>query len=92
MDTPLKDFLELSYNELENLNKEAKEKRIKNFGKPDNELRKYYTDYLAKEKRIKAVTVAFTDIEGKFHMLDYNKEYILDSYDNLTFDGSSVRG
>jgi glutamine synthetase len=92
MDTPLRDFLELSYNELEKLNKEAKEKRIKNFGKPDDELRKYYTDYLTKEKRIKAVTVAFTDIEGKFHMLDYNKDFILESYNNLTFDGSSVRG
>ena len=92
MDIPLRDFLEIPYNELEKLNKEAKQKRIKSFGKSDDELRKYYTDYLKKEKRIKAVTVGFTDIEGKFHMLDYNKEFILNSYDNLTFDGSSVKG
>jgi glutamine synthetase len=92
MGTELRDFLELSYNELERLNKEAKEKRIKTFGKSKVELKKYYIDYLKKEKRIKAVTVGFTDIEGKFHMLDYNKDFILDSYENLTFDGSSVRG
>jgi glutamine synthetase len=92
METSLRDFLEIPYNELERLNKEAKEKRIKSFGKSDEELRKYYMEYLKKEKRIKAVTVGFTDIEGKFHMLDYNKEFMLDSYDNLTFDGSSVKG
>src|SRR5690606_27455731 len=48
--------------------------------------------YLADEKRIKAVTVCFTDLEGRFHMLDYDKKFLLKSADNLTFDGSSVRG
>lgn len=92
METQLKDFLTISYKELEVLNKEAKQKRINNFGKTDTELRKFYIEYLKKETRIKAVTVGFTNLEGKFHMLDYNKEYILESDDNLTFDGSSVKG
>ncbi|MDG7115613.1 glutamine synthetase beta-grasp domain-containing protein, partial [Streptococcus pneumoniae] len=44
------------------------------------------------EKRIKAVTVGFSDLEGRFHMLDYDKKFLLKSHDNLTFDGSSIRG
>src|SRR5579872_401673 len=48
--------------------------------------------YLKKESRIKALTVCFTDIEGRFHMLDYDKKFLLDSLENLTFDGSSIRG
>jgi glutamine synthetase len=92
MDIQLRDFLEIPYSELEKLNKEAKQKRIASFGKSDTTLKKHYVDYLTKEKRIKAVTVAFTDIEGRFHMLDYNKDFILEASDNLTFDGSSVKG
>ncbi len=41
---------------------------------------------------ISAITVCFTDIEGRLHLLDYDKDFLLDSYDNLTFDGSSIRG
>lgn len=48
--------------------------------------------YLTDEKRIKAVTVCFTDLEGRLHMLDYDKKFLLKSVDNLTFDGSSIRG
>src|SRR5437763_4355906 len=48
--------------------------------------------YLADEKRIKAVTVLFSDLECRLHMLDYDKKFLLKSYDNLTFDGSSIRG
>src|SRR5689334_3687157 len=48
--------------------------------------------YLAGEKRIKAVTVCFADLEGRLHMLDYDKKFLLKSADNLTFDGSSIRG
>ncbi len=42
--------------------------------------------------RINAITVCFTDIEGRLHLLDYDKDFLLESYDNLTFDGSSIRG
>jgi glutamine synthetase len=48
--------------------------------------------YLASEKRIKAVTVLFSDLEGRLHMLDYDKKFLIKSADNLTFDGSSIRG
>jgi glutamine synthetase len=34
----------------------------------------------------------FTDLEGRLHMLDYDKKFLLKSWDNLTFDGSSIRG
>lgn len=88
--TELKNFLEIPYDQLEELNLEAKEKVQKRVA--DEELMNYYTKYLHDEKRLKAVTVCFSDLEGKLHMLDYDKKFLLKSYDNLTFDGSSVRG
>ncbi len=48
--------------------------------------------YLEKESQIKAVTMCFSDIEGRFHTLDYDKKFFLQSSNNLTFDGSSIRG
>ncbi len=44
------------------------------------------------DNSIRAITVCFSDLEGKLHLLDYNKEFFLNSLDNLTFDGSSIRG
>jgi glutamine synthetase len=85
----LRNFLELSYEELEDKNLEAKEKRTR---VSSEKLKAEYCEYLQKEKRIKVVTLCFTDIEGRFHMLDYDKNFILSAYDNLTFDGSSIRG
>lgn len=79
-----------SYSELEDLNLEAKEKALKRVD--EGVLEEYYLKYLSDNKEIKAVTVAFTDLEGRFHMLDYDKKFLLRSHDNLTFDGSSVRG
>src|SRR6266436_5871201 len=71
MSTELRNFLSLSYDELEQLNLKAKEQR---------------------QNRIKAVTVLFSDLEGRLHMLDYDKKFLIKSWDNLTFDGSSIRG
>jgi glutamine synthetase len=88
--TELRNFLEIPYDELEEKNIEAKERVLKRTS--DDDLRSFYVDYLKKEKRIKAVTVCFSDIEGRFHMLDYDKKFLLSSLDNLTFDGSSIRG
>jgi len=48
--------------------------------------------YLSDEKHIKAITVMFSDLEGRIHLLDYDKKFLINSYDNLTFDGSSIRG
>lgn len=90
MSSELRNFLTLSYGELEELNLAAKEQR-KNRVAPDviqEERLKYLTD----EKGIKAVTVLFSDLEGRLHMLDYDKKFLVKSWDNLTFDGSSIRG
>ncbi|MFA6520669.1 MAG: glutamine synthetase family protein [Candidatus Paceibacterota bacterium] len=85
----LKNFLEIPYDTLEEMNLKAKEDAEK---MSPGTLEKEYRAYLLKEKRIKAVTLCFTDLEGRFHMLDYDKKFLLDSADNLTFDGSSIRG
>ena len=88
--TTLRRFLELPYDELEELNLTAKAQRLERVDRRqvEEERQRYLTD----EKRIKAVTVCFSDLEGRFHMLDYDKKFLLKSADNLTFDGSSVRG
>ncbi|EKD89969.1 MAG: hypothetical protein ACD_32C00109G0011 [uncultured bacterium] len=86
---PLKQFLEIPYAQLEEMNLRAKEKQQSVDSK---QLEEEYRLYLQKEKKLKAVTLCFTDIEGRFHMLDYDKKYLLESSSNLTFDGSSIRG
>ena len=86
----LRDFLEIPYDQLEELNLQVKEQRRSRV--PAEQLREERMAYLASEKRIKAVTVCFTDLEGRLHMLDYDKKFLLKSDDNLTFDGSSIRG
>jgi glutamine synthetase len=90
MSTELRNFLALSYDELESLNLKAKEDRKNRVAahKIQEDRLKYLTD----EKRIKAVTVLFSDLEGRLHMLDYDKKFLLGAYENLTFDGSSIRG
>ena len=90
MGNELRNFLQLTYEELEDLNLNAKEQRKKRVetGKVQEERLRYLTD----EKRIKAVTVLFSDLEGRLHMLDYDKKFLVKSWDNLTFDGSSIRG
>jgi glutamine synthetase len=86
----LQDFLRLSYAELEDRNLQAKEQRQKRI--PQHVVQEERLKYLADEKRIKAVTVLFSDLEGRLHMLDYDKKFLIKSWDNLTFDGSSIRG
>ncbi|MEK6797667.1 MAG: glutamine synthetase family protein [Planctomycetota bacterium] len=86
----LRNFLAIPYDELEEMNLEAKRQRLERVSAEiiEESRRKY----LADEKRLKAVTVCFSDLEGRFHMLDYDKKFLLKSADNLTFDGSSIRG
>src|SRR6201995_1800800 len=86
----LQNFLQLSYAELEELNLHAKDQRNKRI--PADRIREERIKYLTDESRIKAVTVLFSDLEGRLHMLDYDKKFLVKSYDNLTFDGSSIRG
>ena len=72
------------------MNLAAKQQRLDRV--PPDQIREERMKYLTDEKRIKAVTVCFTDLEGRLHMLDYDKKFLLKSADNLTFDGSSIRG
>ncbi|HKN22081.1 MAG TPA: glutamine synthetase family protein [Terracidiphilus sp.] len=90
MSTEYRNFLALSYEELETLNLQAKADRTKRTAA--GEVREKRLKYLTDEKRIKAVTVLFSDLEGRLHLLDYDKKFLLGSYENLTFDGSSIRG
>src|SRR3954462_11945336 len=90
MPNELQNFLTLSYGELEDLNLAAKSQRQGRV--PMHQIQEERLKYLADEKRIKAVTVMFSDLEGRLHMLDYDKKFLLGAWDNLTFDGSSIRG
>jgi glutamine synthetase len=90
LQTPIKDFLMLNYDQLEAKNLELKELR-KSHRSPDFYQEKIIR-YLTDEKNLKAVSVCFTDLEGKLQSLDYDKKFLLRSFNNLTFDGSSIRG
>ncbi len=90
MSNELRSFLALSYDELEDLNLQAKEQRRNRVA--IETIQEERLRYLTDEKGVKAVTVLFSDLEGRLHMLDYDKNFLLNSWDNLTFDGSSIRG
>src|SRR4051794_708477 len=90
MISQLQDRLSLPYAELEELNLHAKEQRKNRV--PVEKIQEERLKYLTDEKRVKAVTLLFSDLEGRLHMLDYDKKFLVKSWDNLTFDGSSIRG
>jgi glutamine synthetase len=90
MSNELRNYLELSYAELEDLNLSVKDQRRKRV--PTDVIQEERLKYLTDETRIKAVTVCFSDLEGRLHMLDYDKKFFVKGWDNLTFDGSSIRG
>src|SRR5260221_7357613 len=90
MSTELRNFLAIPYDELEELNLKAKKQRLDRVA--PHKIQEERLKYLSEESRIKAVTVMFSDLEGRLHMLDYDKKFLLKSWDNLTFDGSSIRG
>src|SRR3954463_9664627 len=90
MSIDYRNFLALSYEEVEELNLQAKHERVTRVNA--DQIREKRLKYLTDEKRIKAVTVLFSDLEGRLHLLDYDKKFLLGSYENLTFDGSSIRG
>ncbi len=90
MPSDLRNFLAIPYDELEELNLNAKDQRKNRVSAQT--IQEERLEYLSTEKRIKAVTVLFSDLEGRLHMLDYDKKFLIKSWDNLTFDGSSIRG
>jgi glutamine synthetase len=61
--TPLRDFLEIPYDQLEEMNLEVKAERLGRVS--ESKIREKRLKYLKDEKRIKAVTVCFTDLEGR---------------------------
>lgn len=85
-DRVLKKFLELDYETIEEMNLTARA-----ISDP-REARRKHISYLEKATQIKAVTLCFSDIEGRLHMLDYDRKFFLASSENLSFDGSSIRG
>src|ERR1700722_19669405 len=85
----LKQFLEIPYEKLEEMNGKAKDRSTTVAG---SVLQREYVAWLKKGKKVKAGTICFSEIEGRLHMLDYDKKFLLDSLENLTFDGSSIRG
>ena len=89
MTKELREFLEIPYDKLEEMNLKAKTRAESATAQV---MEKEYIAWLEKEKGVKAVTICFSDIEGRLHMLDYDKKFLLDSLSNLTFDGSSIRG
>ena len=61
-------LLDLSYRDLALMNATA--------ATTDPQLsRKKYTEILKTDESIKAVTVCFSDIEGRLYMLDYDKKF-----------------
>ncbi len=90
MSTELSSFLTLSYAELEDLNLAAKAQRKARVDPAT--IQEERLKYLNDTPSIKAVTLLFSDLEGRLHMLDYDKKFLVKSWDNLTFDGSSIRG
>jgi glutamine synthetase len=90
MSREFRNFLSLPYRELEELNLKAKHQRSSRLCV--DKIREDRIKYLTDTKGIRSVTVLFSDLEGRLHMLDYDKDFLLKSYNNLTFDGSSIRG
>ncbi len=80
----------MTYDELQDVNLEAKARVLGHSS--EDEIKETHLKDFTDEKNLKAVTVCFTDLEGRFHMLDYDKKFLVKSYENLTFDGSSIRG
>jgi len=83
-------LLDMTYVEIEEKNLEMKKARKS--GVSSDVLKEKFLNYLKEERGVKAITVCFTDMEGKLHTLDYDKNFLISSHDNLTFDGSSIKG
>jgi glutamine synthetase len=90
MSREFRNYLSLHYGELEELNLNAKDQRRSRLSV--DTIREDRIKYLTDTKGIRSATVLFSDLEGRLHMLDYDKDFLLKSCDNLTFDGSSIRG
>jgi len=86
---PGKEYLEYSYEELQEKNLDIRNQAESG---DDTISKNIKEQLLALGGAVKAVTVYFTDLEGKLHDVDYDKDYILDAEGSITFDGSSING
>ena len=73
MSPDYRNFLALSYEELEELNLKAKADRMNRL--PIEEVRDKRIKYLTDQKQIKAVTVLFSDLEGRLHLLRFGRRH-----------------
>ena len=78
MSNELQSFLTPTYAELEDLNLAVKEQRMNRV--PMHKMQEERLKYLTDEKGIKAVTLLFSDLEGRLHMLDYDKKFFVKSW------------
>lgn len=85
-----KSFSDLSYDDLASLNLGIKQERLDHITQEQAQKKRF--KFLQEYPEIKAVTIAFTDLEGKLHTLDYDTQFLIKNHDALSFDGSSVRG
>lgn len=85
-----KSLSSLNYDDLASLNLAIKQERLNHITQEQAQKKRF--KFLQEYPEIKAVTLAFTDLEGKFHTLDYDTQFLLKNHDALSFDGSSVRG
>ena len=92
MSSEFRNFLELSYEEVSGRPEPTGQRPAQAARFRGRKLQEERLKYLTDTPGIKAVTVVFSDLEGRLHMLDYDKKFLIKSYDNLTFDGSSIRG
>jgi len=83
---------ELEFKTLKKRNSEIQDQRKLMYKTGQDWDAKIYIKEVLRSPEYTAVTVLFSDIEGRLHMLDYDKDFLLKHSDNLTFDGSSVRG
>jgi len=90
MSTGLRNFLSLSYDELEQLNLKAKEQRQNRVA--PHKIQEDRIKYLQTRSASRPSRCCSATFEGRLHMLDYDKKFLIKSWDNLTFDGSSIRG
>lgn len=83
----LRNFYAPTYDELKKLNLGFKAGQV-----AGKDMKADVLKFLKATPGIKAIVTAFADLDGKLHTLDYDRDFFLGSYENLTFDGSSIRG
>src|SRR5258708_15503903 len=88
MPNELRNFLALSYDELEDLNLEAKEQRKNRV--PIGKIQEKRLKYLADEKRIKALTVLFSDLVCRLLLEKKHKKKSKEADVEVALNGTAI--